>query len=326
MIGARGIWLRAVGRPVSLAVRGGPQKRMSSFLITDVGLRASADRFSIRDARGQSSRPAVRRVEGGLAIEGPVSIRAEYAVRKADAIRFLDVTRDENRLHRDYDIVPGALTASRIVALIEVLAPDLAVTDVSMKFTAPCVYGARTLSIVRLAPQEDGSVTAEAETYHSGETAAKASIKAKVVPYSARAVPVADRKVNATHLGFVRDYFLSLGLDPEAYFHKGSFAGAGCDHTYPIAYLASLPPGELVRRFEGQGGILNALSLQFGDAPRVPITGHELPEVTLEHAKARPSLFARVVTRIVQGITTYGRGFALVMHRAAGGAPAPQGE
>ncbi|MCI0340668.1 MAG: hypothetical protein L0216_05885 [Planctomycetales bacterium] len=303
---------------------------MGSFLITDVGLRASADRFSIRDARGQSARPAVRRVDGGLAVEGPVSIRAEYSVRKVDAIRFLDVTRDENRLHRDHEIVPGALTASRVVALLEVLAPDLVVTDVSMKFTAPCVYGARTLSIVRLSPEEDGTVTAEAETFHAGETAAKASIKAKVVPYSARAVPVADRKVNATHLGYVRDYFLSLGLDPEAYFHKGTLGAVGraatCDHTYPIAYLASLPPGELVRRFEGQGGILNALSLQFGDAPRVPITGHELPEVALEHAKARPSLFARVVTRIVQGITTYGRGFALVMHRAASGGAAPQGE
>lgn len=279
------------------------------ILFSERGLGACADRLTVRDPRGRSARPSVVRADGGLRLEGPVTLRLEYAVDKDAAIRFVDATGDDNRIHREENIVPGAYTACKVVSLLEVLAPDLALQDVKSKFTAPTFYGGRAVAIIRIAPGAGDAVAIEAETTFRGEPAAKTEISARTIPFAQRAVPIKERKVNGEHLALVRSYLASLGFDPEAYFAKRPER----DYTYPIGFLAALPSGEMVRHFSGgQGGVLNALSLSFGDSPRLPITTASLPTVALETGKARASLFARIAARIIEGLTTYGRGFALV--------------
>jgi hypothetical protein len=281
----------------------------TQLLLTAQGLSAAADRVTVRDPRGRTVRPGIRPVAGGLLCAGPVLLRHDYVVDKDAAIRFLDATGDDNRIHREENVVPGALTASRVVGLLEVLAPDLEIHEVRVKFTAPSYYGARAVAAIRLDPRPDGTVQAEAETWFHGAVVAKTSLTGRVTPSAARAVPVKERKVNRELLALVDCYFRSIGLDPAGYRAKPE----GPDFTYPVSFLTALPPGEMVRRLGGQGGILNALNLSFGESPRLPIVGDRLPEVALEQGKVRrESLFARVLTRIIDGLTTYGRGFALV--------------
>lgn len=279
------------------------------LLLTSQGLAGAMDRVTVRDPRGRTARPGIRPVAEGLLCTGPVLLRHDYVVAKDDAIRFLDATGDDNRIHREENVVPGALTASRVVGLLELLAPDLDIHDVRVKFTAPSFYGARAIASIRLVPGADGAVQADAETWFHGTIVAKTTVSGRVAPFAARAVPVKERKVNRELLALVDCYLRSIGFDPEAYRQKA----AGADYTYPIGFLAALPSGEMVRQLAGQGGMLNALNLSFADAPRLPIVGATLPSVAIEQGKVRrESLFARVLTRIIEGITTYGRGFALV--------------
>ncbi len=281
----------------------------TQLLLTTRGFGATADRLTVRDPRGQTPNGGLHPVENGLLCTGPVIVRHEYVVDKDDAIRFLDATGDDNRLHREENIVPGALTASKVIGLLEVLAPDLDIHDVRVKFTAPSYYGGRAVANIRLKPGIDGAVSATAETLYNGSVIAKTTVTGQVVPFAGRAVNVKQRKVNTELLALVDCYFRALAIDPEGYFGKPE----GRDFTYPVSFLAALPPGEMVRRFAGQGGVLNALNLSFADAPRLPITGLTLPEIALEQGKVRrQSLFVRIMTRIIEGLTTYGRGFALV--------------
>src|SRR3970040_661983 len=119
------------------------------LLLTSQGLNAARDLAAVRDPKGRTARPAVPPVSGGLLCTGPVLLRHDYVVEKDDAIRFLDATGDDNRIHREENVVPGALTAARVVALLEVLAPDLEIHDVRVKFTAPSYYGARAVAAIR---------------------------------------------------------------------------------------------------------------------------------------------------------------------------------
>jgi len=281
----------------------------TQLLLTTQGLGAAADRLTVRDPRGRTAQRGLHPVAGGLMCTGPVMLRHDYVVDKDDAIRFLDATGDDNRIHREENVVPGALTASRVLALLEVLAPDLDIHDVKVKFTAPSYYGRRAVANIRVEPGLDGAVTASAESWHGGEVIAKTTVTGRVTPFADRAIAVKERKVNQELLALVDCYFRSIGLDPAGYRDKP----AGKDYTYPVSFLAALPPGEMVRQLSGQGGMLNALNLSFADAPRLPILGATLPTVSLEQPKARrESLFARIMTRIIEGLTTYGRGFALV--------------
>ncbi len=286
------------------------------LLLTTQGLGSTADRLVVRDPRGRTATPGVQPCDQGLVVRGPVALRLDYVVEKDPAIRFLDATGDDNRIHREENIIPGALTASKVMALVEVLAPDLHIHDVRAKFTAPAYYGARNFANIRIEPQPDGRINVAAESFFQGELVAKTTMSGRVVPFAERSIAVKERKVNAESVALVESYFQALGLDPEGYFAKIDAAG-GRDFTFPVSFLASLPPGEMVRRFAGQGGMLNALNLNFSEAPRLPITGPTLPEIALEHGKARKaSLFARIMTRIVEGLTTYGKGFALVANGA----------
>ncbi|MBI3724871.1 hypothetical protein HY251_13085 [bacterium] len=85
------------------------------------------------------------------------------------------------------------------------------------------------------------------------------------------------------------------------------------DLSYPYAFLASLPSGEMVERLSGQGGILNRLTLEF-DAAKLPIAGP--PEVSLELPERLRKSFNKVLTRIKEGVLTAARGAALILPRS----------
>ena len=113
-------------------------------------------------------------------------------------------------------------------------------------------------------------------------------------------------EVDAAWLMRVVQFYDALGIDAAAHFHKATDA----DLTYPIAFLASLPSGSMVRRFEGHGGILNRLTLEFGAEP-LPLTGP--PEVSLELPKRLRASFNRVLTSVKEGVRTAVQGSALVL-------------
>ena len=106
-----------------------------------------------------------------------------------------------------------------------------------------------------------------------------------------------------------RAFFGSLGIAPQSYFDKPE----GRDLSYPYAFLASLPSGEMVERLSGQGGILNRLTLEF-DADKLPIAGP--PEVSLELPERLRKSFNKIVTRIKEGMLTAVRGSALILPKS----------
>jgi hypothetical protein len=66
----------------------------------------------------------------------------------------------------------------------------------------------------------------------------------------------------------------------------------------------------MVERFEGAGGILSRLTLEFGEA-KLPIVGP--PEVSLELPKRLRRSFNKILTRVKDGVETAVRGTALVL-------------
>ncbi len=274
----------------------------------------------VRDPAGRSRRPhllpVVRRGERGLEVRGPFSVLHRYVVTPEAGARFCRATGDQNPLHLEGDVVPGAFTASKAVLPLEVLFPGLDIASVSIKFVAVHRYGVPAQVFLRLRPVPLGlRVVAELRV---GDAAIAG---ADVVAVTRMALPpppeVVRRKVNVERLKQVREYFASLGVASHAFF-QGVTAGA---YLYPKAYLASLPSGAMVRQLRGEGGLLNKLTLEFDPSATMAISGKELPEVSLERQKPQAKrAFAKILTAIGEGLKTYVRGSALVLSRGAAAA------
>jgi len=273
-------------------------KRMTSF----------ADRIYFRDAKGLSSKPAVLSLPGGefLRIQGDFLIQYEYFVSSEQGELFLELTNDPNRIHALHNIVPGALTAAKVFLPIEVLMPNLRIRSAKAKFRAAAFYDRRTLSSMRWQYIGAREVKVTVTTYQGGRRVATIAVLGDIDP-DFSPPEVKERKVNREELERVTRFFEALGIEPWAYFEKGNTP----DYTYPFAYLASLPSAEIVRQMEGQGGMINILSLELGDQPKMPITGKRRPSVRLTADKLRRA-FRRILTDIVDGIVTYYRGSAVV--------------
>ncbi len=103
------------------------------------------------------------------------------------------------------------------------------------------------------------------------------------------------------------NYFKSLEILSDFYIHKDGYK----DYTYPLAFIASLPSGEIVNQLDGQCGMLNILRMDFGNYERIPITGDKGPEVKLARSKKR-STFNKIMTEVAEGLVTYYKGLAIV--------------
>lgn len=268
------------------------------------------DRVFLRDPRGRSRRPSLS-VDRSLPYPavwatGPFQLRYDYTVRREQGVRFVEVTGDPNRIHREGDVVAGALTASKVIVPLEVLCPALHVRSVQLKFVGLCRYDARVRSAFFCRPEPDGGLFIEVRAFQDDRQVAAAEVRGVVLEAPPR-VNVRERRVNPEGLMAVKEYFAALGIDSAAYFDKGEFT----DYTYPFGYVLSLPTGEIVRQMAGQGGMLNVLRLETLDSEKIPITGAELPAVRLKRLRPKRT-FNRILAEIIQGVVTYYTGSVVV--------------
>lgn len=278
-------------------------------------LLALEDRIALRDPAGRTAHPhlvaAYRGGEAGLLARGPFLIHARYEVTPEEGARFCRATGDDNVIHFAGDVVPGAMTAAKVLLPLEVLFPELELASVTVKFTAIARYGRALFLQIRGEPDEKGA-RFRAKTTEEGAPIAEIEIAAvRAVPQAAvAAAAFSRRKVNVERLRAVRTFLQTLHVVPHAYFRRASTTG----YFYPRAFLASLPSGAMVRQLRGEGGLLNKLSLEFETGLRVPIAGREDLSVAIERPKARRT-FNKILTAIGDSIRTYVRGTALVLSR-----------
>jgi len=241
-------------------------------------------------------------------VHGSFIIRYDYTVSREQGVRFVEVTGDTNRIHRDSDIVAGALTASKILCPLEILCPEFEALSATFKFVGFSRYGKRVGSTLMCKASYEGKMNVTAVAYQDRRPIVKAEVAgdiAKTLPPS-----VADQPpLNEAALDTLRAYFESLGVDAAGYFDRVEYM----DYTYPLAYLASLPSGELVRMLSGQGGTLNVLKLERHGA-RMPIIEGRTPQVTLRQTRQKTG-FNRILVEIAQGGTGYCRGSVIVNPR-----------
>src|SRR5574340_1244207 len=88
-----------------------PLRRVDGFL---------TDKICFRDAKAQTPHPGLvlendTNNERRLLVWDKFLIKHEYRISKQDGERFVDVTNDNNLIHREGNIVPGAMTVSKII-------------------------------------------------------------------------------------------------------------------------------------------------------------------------------------------------------------------
>jgi hypothetical protein len=300
-------------------------KTLRGLFIREAAFHAFDDRAILRDPAGRTRRPHLvpmrRDDERGLLARGPFSLHVRYRVGKPEGIDFCRATGDDNSIHFEGDIVPGAYTAAKAILPVEVLFPDLEITSCSMKFTAIANYDRALFTKMHVVPTEDGGASFEASVTQEGAPIAEIEVATKRFDPANAGAEIVRRKVNVDRLKAVRSFIRSLHVAPHAYFRSAAHSG----YYYPRSFLASLPSGAMVRQFRGEGGLLNKLTLEF-DGFRVPITGSEDPTVAIERPKARRT-FNKILAAIGDGLRTYVRGTALVLSRegaAAAAAALPQ--
>ena len=289
-------------------------------------LAAFEDRTALRDPRARTASPSLVLAQEssqengqgvGLRVEGPFQLRRTVQATKPRGRAFVNATGDANPIHTDGFVVPGAWTASQMIAPLEVLLPRFALSSLRVSFTGIAWYDQPVRLILKVTPGTLEATATEASTVgldieavaHQGDReVARGSISGRVLAQTA-CVEVAERKVDRAWLARVESFFGSLGIASTSYFDKPE----GRDLSYPYAFLASLPSGEMVERLSGQGGILNRLTLEF-DADKLPIAGP--PEVSLELPERLRKSFNKIVTKIKEGMLTAVRGSALILPKS----------
>jgi len=272
-------------------------------------LAAFGDRIRLRDTAARSATPRLRRQGRSdvVAASGAFLIHHEYRTTRDEGRLFVDVTNDPNSIHREGNVVAGAMTMARVLLPMEVLMPGLAVQMLNVKFTSAMFYGDRAVNVFRFAHEAGPKWKADVLTYQGGRIAAKTTLVCRATDSDAPGAKVREWRVHKAGLKSVQAFCHALRIDPEGYLDKD---GAR-DYTYPLSFLASLPSGAIVEQMSGEGGILNSLRLEFADCPKLPIVGRTAPSVQLEQQRKRPS-FNKILANIVQGIVTCCKGHAIV--------------
>ncbi len=264
--------------------------------------------FALRDPRGRSPHPHILH-EGlpgsrRLILEGDVLIRHDYRIPPEDGHRFVAATNDPNPIHRAGDVVPGAMTLARALLPLEALLEGLALRSVHVKFTRIARYGLPLSSRGRLSFPEPGRARFEAVSFQGGESVAEISAQGEIrIP--PRPVPRPDGADET--LSRISEFLQSLHLPPRTWFEPAS----GPRYAFPAAYLVSMPSGTYVRNLEGEGGIINALTLEFDGEVPVPVTAIGAPAVECVKEPPKRS-FHRVLTKILGGVMTLAKGFAIL--------------
>ena len=242
-----------------------------------------------------------REGERGLYFGETFNLFLSYRVRPSQGRRFVEATGDENPIHREGNIVPGAMTVSKVLLPLEVLVPTLRVERLRVQFRRPATYGepARTCFSWR---EEERRVSIQARVFQPGGLMARCQLQGTLAE---EPPPVRAPLLHSGGIKRVRSYFHALQIDSRAFLDRRGKP----NYVYPRAFIASLPSGEMVRSMSGHGGILNSLRLDFSQTRQMSIGRR--PEVLLEPSRFRTT-FRKIVTRITEGLETYCHGFALV--------------
>ncbi|MDE1889808.1 MAG: hypothetical protein KGJ87_01780 [Planctomycetota bacterium] len=280
-----------------------PLKRISGFL---------TDKICFRDAKAQTPHPGLvleNENHGGcrLLVWNKFLIKHEYKIPKENGERFVDVTNDNNLIHRRGNIVPGAMTVSKIILPLEIVFSELEISSVNIKFTGSAYYGERTCNLFLWQFVSKDYIQIEVKTYQHDRAIATTIVLGRLKTASKQAKEIDEALVNKQCFARVQAFFETLEIGSDFYVCKDGYK----DYTYPLAYIASLPSAEIVNQLSGQGGMINILRMDFGSYERIPITGDKGPEVKLARAKKR-NTFNKIVTEVAEGLVTYYRGLAIV--------------
>ncbi|KXK30002.1 MAG: hypothetical protein UZ01_01786 [Candidatus Brocadia sinica] len=272
----------------------------------------STDKICFRDAKARTPHPGLTlrtddHNERRLLVWDKFLIKHEYRIPKQQGERFVDVTNDNNLIHRKGNIVPGAMTVSKIILPLEILFSELEISSVNIKFTGSAYYSERTCSLFLWQFVSNDYIQIEVKTYQQDRVIATTIILGRLKTASKQVKEIDEETVNKKCFARVQDYFETLGIRSDFYFQKEGYK----DYTYPLAYIASLPSAEIVNQLSGQGGMINILRMDFGSYERIPITGDKGPEVKLARAKKR-NTFNKIMAEIAEGLVTYYRGLAIV--------------
>jgi len=265
-------------------------------------LRSLGDWICIRDPRGRSLQPALvpARESGDLEVHGSFTVIQRFSITPAEGKSFVEASRDSNPIHTQDTVVPGAMTTARFILLPEILIPGLAVKGMRVKFKAFSRYGLPTVNIYSFRMEGSDLLDVELQSLQGGVVVAEGSLSTRMEDPSA--VPAVE--VPGPSAEVIRDFLRSVRVQPERFL---SFLG----FNYPRAFLAALPPGEMVR-LGGAGGLLNILDLEFPDAQTPAITEEPLPKVEVEQTRPR-NTFRKILARVGNGIRTYCHGYATVL-------------
>ena len=214
---------------------------------------------------------------------------------------------NNNLIHRQGNIVPGAMTVSKIILPLEILFSEMEISSVNIKFTGSAFYEERTCSLFIWQFVSKDYVQIEVKTYQQERVIAATIILGRLKMADKQVKEIEESLVNKKCLARVQEYFDTLGIKSDFYINKDSYK----DYTYPLAYIASLPSAEIVNQLSGQGGMINILRMDFGNYERIPITGDKGPEVKLARAKKR-NTFNKIMTEVAEGLVTYYKGLAIV--------------
>ena len=270
------------------------------------------DSIYFRDTRARTRLPSLRCGEGSngeekLYVFDKFLMHHDYVIQKSAGERFVEITNDKNEIHRSGNIIPGAMTVSKIILPLEILIPELEIHNVNFKFTNSSVYDEKTKAVFSFQLTNPDHIQINVNTYQSQETVARTVITGKINTTREKTTKVKEEDVNETKLNTVREYLGTLAVEGEAYIQKDNYR----DYTYPLSYIATLPSAAIVKQMEGDGGMINMLKMDFGNVDMIPITDEKGPIVKLERARQRTS-FNKIITEIVNGVVTYYRGLAIV--------------
>jgi len=277
------------------------------------------DEILIRDPAGRSRRPGLvrdpfRQGDGQrLGIRGSFGIIQRFSVEPEDGAAFARTTGDDNPIHTEGDVVPGAMTAARPLLLPEMLLAGTRIEKARFRFRAISTYRRPLVNLYRVTPSGASTLKIEVSVRQDGAEVAEGQIQVGLdgrepsrpleapAPVPSAAAATAGR---APETDRVERFLRAIRIDPSSYFQ-----GAG--HVYPRGYLAALTPGALVRKFSGEGGILNALDFEFAGEALIGSSGS--PTVELEDSPRIRKSFRKIIARIAEGVRTFCSGFAMVL-------------
>ncbi|MCP5005542.1 MAG: hypothetical protein GY941_16630 [Planctomycetes bacterium] len=270
------------------------------------------DSIYFRDVKARTHSPGLRfgETEHGeekLYAYGRFLMHQDYVIQDTLGRKFAEITNDGNEIHRIGNVVPGAMTASKILLPLEILIPELEILNINVKFINTSFYGEKTKNVFSFQFTDPFSVHIEVNTHQNQKTVARTVITGQITTNASLKTRIKEEDVNETSLSILREYFETLAIESEAYIQKDSYR----DYTYPLSYISALPSAEIVKQLEGEGGMINVLRMNFGTADRIPIIDAKGPEVKLSRARERTT-FNKIITEIFTDVVTYYRGLAIV--------------